>query len=123
VTVGNLPDDVRAIYEESRSSVTVNAFTGAVMLCRKILMHVAVGKGAKEDLSFQQYVKWLIDEHYVPRGSDAWLDYIRKRGNDANHEITLMAKDDAVGVLRFTEALLRNLYELPASVPVVPAAS
>lgn len=119
--VSQIADDVKGIYEEARRSITVNAYTGAVMLCRTILMHVAVEKGAKAGESFQSYVKWLIDEHYVPRGSDGWLDYIRARGNDANHKIVPMDRDDALGVLGFTEALLRNVYELPAAVPATGA--
>ena len=117
--VTNVSEDVRTIYEEARSSISANAFTGAVMLCRKILMHVAVEKGAKANLSFQQYVKWLIQEHYVPRGAEGWLDYIRARGNEANHEIVVMNKNDATGVLLFTEALLRGVYELPGLVPAI----
>lgn len=115
--ISNLPPDVQAIYEEARSGIAANAFTGTVMLCRKLLMHTAVGKGAEENKSFQHYVQWLIDEHYAPRGAEVWLDYIRARANDANHEIVVMTKDDAVGVLRFTEALLRGVYELPNLVP------
>ena len=87
------------------------------MLCRKLLMHTAVEKGANEGQSFQQYVKWLVDERYAPRGAEDWLDYIRGRGNEANHEIVVMGKKDAEGVLRFTEALLRGVYELPKLVP------
>ena len=80
-------------------------------------MHVAVEKGADEDKTFQFYVQWLIDEHWVPKGAAGWLGYIRSRGNEANHEIVIMDKEDSTGVLRFTEALLRSVYELPAAVP------
>jgi len=92
-SVSSLPEDVGFVFEEARESVAGNAFTGAVMLCRKILMHVAVEKGAKPNRSFQKYVEWLVKEHYVPKGADAWLDYVRKRGNDANHEIIVMTKE------------------------------
>jgi hypothetical protein len=118
-TVTHLPSDVQSLYEEARSSIAGNAFTGSVMLCRKILMHIAVEKGAKDNLSFQKYVQWLIEQRYAPRGAEVWVDYIRDRGNDANHEIIVMTKDDATGVLRFTEALLRNVYELASLVPEV----
>jgi hypothetical protein len=116
-TVVGLSEEVQAIYEEARGSIAGTAYTGAVMLCRKILMHVAVEKGADSGLSFQEYVQWLIGEHYAPRGAEDWLDYIRKRANEANHEIVVMSKQDAVGVLGFTEALLRSVYELPDLVP------
>lgn len=121
--VQSLDPDVAAIYEEARNSLTVNSPTGAVMLCRKILMHVAVQKGAKPNKGFQEYVEYLKDNHYIPTGSEGWVDYIRKRGNEANHEIVVMTKDDGEGVLRFTEHLLRTVYELPASVPPLPPAS
>ena len=115
--VAGLGDDVSHLYKEARDSITVSAHTGAVMLCRKILMNVSVANGAEEGLSFAQYVEWLVGEGYVPKGSQKWVDYIRSRGNEANHEIRSMTKEDAVGVLRFTEQLLRNMYELPDLVP------
>ena len=87
------------------------------MLCRKILMHVAVEKGAEENKSFKHYVDWLVDERYVPRGGEGWVDYIRTRGNEANHEIAPINADDAKALLFFTEALLRNVYELPSAIP------
>ncbi len=118
--VASLPPDAQAIYEEARSSIAANAPSGSVMLCRKILMHTAVEKGAKKGLTFQGYVRWLVKERYAPRGAEQWLDYIRNRGNEANHEIVVMTRDDAIGVLRFTEALLRDVYELPGLVPVPP---
>ena len=117
--VSGLSEEVRDVYEEARTSAANAAFTGAVMLCRKILMYVAVDKGAKKDLTFQQYVEWLIEERHAPRGAEKWLDYIRSRGNDANHEIVVMNKDDAVGVLGFTENLLLGVYELPGLVPTM----
>ncbi|MEX2031668.1 MAG: DUF4145 domain-containing protein [Dehalococcoidia bacterium] len=115
-----VPPDTAALYDEARRSVAANAFTGAVMLCRKILMHVAVEKSAKENQSFAYYVRWLADEHWIPPGAEVWVTYIKDRGNEANHEIVLMTRDDAVGILRFAEALLRNVYELPAAVPPLP---
>ena len=115
--VEGLQTDVAGLYKEARLSYSVNSFTGAVMLCRKILMNVSVEKGATEGLSFAEYVKWLVDEGYAPKGSEGWVTYIRNRGNDANHVIVPMAADDAKGVLRFTEQLLRNMFELPELVP------
>jgi hypothetical protein len=115
--VTGIEDDIKGLYREARTSLSVNAFTGAVMLCRKILMNVSVEKGAKEGLRFAEYVEWLVDEGYAPKGSEGWVKYIKDRGNDANHEIVPMAKEDATGVLRFTEQLLRNMFELPELIP------
>ena len=115
--VAGLEDDIADLYKEARVSITVSAHTGAVMLCRKILMNVSVANGAGENLRFAQYVEWLIAEGYAPKGSEEWVNYIRDRGNEANHEIRSMTKEDAEGVLRFTEQLLRNMYELPNLIP------
>ena len=83
-------------------------------------MHVAVEKGAKVGADFKFYVEWLIQERYAPRGAEAWLTYVKDRGNEANHELVPMTNQDATGVLRFTEALLRGVYELPNIVPRIP---
>jgi hypothetical protein len=56
----------------------------------------------------------LDSQGYIPPDGKAWVDKIRGKGNEANHEIALMCKDDAILVLRFTEMLLRFVYELPA---------
>ena len=115
--VEGLPADVSALYTEARASVAANAPTGAMMLCRKILMDVAVEKEAPENKGFADYVQWLIDERWAPRSAEGWVDYIRKRGNEANHDIEVMSHADARGVLRFTQELLRAVYELPAAIP------
>lgn len=119
--LNKLPTDIAGLYEEARSSRAANAFTGAVMLCRKLLMHIAVEKGAATGKNFKEYVQWLIDERYAPRGAEQWVDFIRDRANEANHEIMLMTEADADGILNLTEQLLRNVYELPGLVPTKPA--
>ena len=121
--VTGLEDHIQGLYNEARASLSVNAFTGSVMLCRKILMNVSVEKGAKEGLNFAQYVQWLVDEGYAPRGSEGWVKYIKDRGNEANHEIAPKTKKDATAVLTLTEMLLRNIFELPESIPADPGAS
>ena len=115
--VGGLQTDVEKLYKEARLCITVDSFTGAVMLCRKILMNVSVEKGAKEGLHFVEYVKWLVNEGYAPKGSQEWVEYIKDRGNDANHQIIPMAKEDAIAILGLTEQLLRNMFELPGLIP------
>ena len=120
--VSKLGENVESLYKEARASFSVQAYTGAVMLCRKILMNVSVQKGAKERLPFVQYVEWLVKEGYVPKGSEGWLEYIKDRGNEANHVIVPMTKEDAEGLLTLTEQLLRNMFELPGLVPTVTEA-
>lgn len=96
--------------------MSVSAYNTAVMVCRKLLMHVAYERGSGEKKNFKQYVEWLVENHYVPPGGEAWADQIRGKGNEANHEIDLMDEHSAEQVLSFTEFLLKFVYELPARV-------
>jgi hypothetical protein len=122
--VEHLPEAVQRLYDEARNSMSVNAFTAAVMACRKVLMNIAVAEGAKSGLNFAAYVKWLGDNGYVPAKGRSWVDRIREKGNEANHEIPNIERTDAEDVLSFTEMLLKVNYEMPARAePIENAAS
>jgi DNA-directed RNA polymerase subunit RPC12/RpoP len=115
--VQGLPADIAALYDEARGCMSVPAHTGAVLLCRKILMHVAVEVGAGTGLKFIEYVEYLADQHYVPPNAKGWVDHIREKGNEATHEIVQMSKEEAEQLMSFTEVLLQLMYELPQRVP------
>lgn len=108
-----LPNDLRQLYEEARASASAGAYTATVLLCRKMLMNMAVAEGAHAGKSFLHYVDFLCDQGYVPPKGRPWVDYIRTRGNEATHEIQLMTKDEALKLLSFIEMLLRFIYEFP----------
>ncbi|HEX6026036.1 MAG TPA: DUF4145 domain-containing protein [Solirubrobacter sp.] len=111
-----LPVDVQAVYEEARRCMSVSAYTTAVMACRKLLMHIAVEKGAEPNKSFNHYVDWMVEHHYVPPGGSGWVDVIRDDANEVNHEIALMDQHRATQILSFVELLLKFIYEFPARV-------
>jgi len=114
--VASLPNDVQELYQEARRCMTVSAFTGAVLLCRKILMNVAVSKGAVEGEPFIKYIEYLDAKGYVPPDGKKWVDHIRKKGNEATHEIKRMWQHDGEKLITFTEMLLRFVYEFPAKI-------
>jgi hypothetical protein len=120
--VASLPKDVESLYAEARSSIAASAYTGAALICRKILMHIAVEKGADEGKSFQFYVEHLANVGYVPPDGKGWVDHIRTKGNEATHEIVITQKADAEELFSFLEMLLRFVYEFPARIskPAVP---
>jgi hypothetical protein len=120
--VGSLPTDVEALYAETRRAMTVNSFTAAVLTCRKLLMHIAVAKGAAPGKSFLEYVQYLADKGYVPPDGKGWVDHIRNKGNEANHEIKIMSEADAKDLIAFSEMLLKFVYEFPAKVLPPPPA-
>lgn len=116
--IKHIPENVDSLYEEARNSFSVNAFTGVVLLCRKLLMNIAVSFGAEEGKSFASYVQFLFDEGYVSKSSKQWVDHIRKEGNSATHEIEIKTKDEAKLILLFAEMILRSNFEYPASIPI-----
>lgn len=86
-------------------------------------MHVAIAKGAPAGANFVTYVEYLANQNYVPPGAKTWVDHIRKKGNEANHEINIMVEEDASELLEFCGMLLKLIYEYPAvlSLPAVTA--
>ncbi len=106
---------VQKLYDEARDCFSKNAFTAVVLSCRKLLMHIAVTKGAEEGKNFVHYVEYLASNGYVPPGSKSWVDHIRKKGNEANHEIVVMSEEEAKDLLSFTEMLLKLVFEFPAA--------
>jgi len=115
--VKSLPADIEALYREARNCVAVEAHTAAVLTCRKLLMNVAVSQGAAPGKRFIEYVEYLAANGYVPPKGKGWVDHIRKKGNEANHEIVLMSKADADDLIAFSEMLLKFIYEFPNRVP------
>lgn len=114
--IAHLPQDIAQLYEEIRKATTQGAFTAAVLACRKLLMHIAVEKGAQPGEKFVNYVDYLVNNHYAPPNSRQWVDKIRRKGNEANHEIRIMSKDNAKDIITFIEMLLKFNYELPGMV-------
>lgn len=120
VSVGvfkNLPTEVDKLFNEIKSSYSVNSYTPVVLCCRKLLMHIGVDVGAEVGKSFFYYVEYLFDNGYIPPNAKGWVDYIRTKGNEANHEIVIMEKDDATQLINFMSFLLNIIYELASQIP------
>ena len=112
--ITELPPEIEQLYEEARSAVSNGAPTAAVLCCRKLLMHVAVDRKAEEGKSFQYYVAYLADNHFIPAGAREWVDQIRTQSNEANHQIVLKTRKEAEDLIDFVEMLLKVVYEYPA---------
>lgn len=109
-------ESVHALYEEARRATKEGSYTAAVLCCRKLLMHIAVSKGAKENENFAYYIDYLAKKHYISPEAIAWVDYIRTKGNEANHDIVIMEQKDAEKLIVFSEMLLKTIYEFPAAI-------
>jgi Domain of unknown function (DUF4145) len=112
--IESLPTPVGDAYEEARSCMSVGAYTAAELICRKILMHVAADKGAKEGESFEGYLDHLLAEGFVTPPMKPWVDLIRKHGNASTHKLQPADKTRAESTMMFTAELLRLVYEMEA---------
>lgn len=108
-----IPEIIAGLYKEIRKCIQYGAYTSAVLSMRKLLMHIAVEHGADDDLNFAKYVDYLEENHWIPPNGREWVDSIRKKGNEATHEIVLMSEHDAKQLLDFVEMLLKFMNEFP----------
>lgn len=110
--VKGLPLDVEGAWREVRIAQAVGAYTASEMMCRKILMHVAVDVAkATPGEKFVYYIDALESGNYLATGTKPAVDKIRGRGNDATHELPASTEEQALNTLGVTEYLLRGIYE------------
>lgn len=115
-TVKHVPEKVSAIYQEIRSGIGAKCYTSSVILSRTAIMHIAIEKGASDNLTFQQYVDFMTSEGYIPPNAKGWVDKIRTMSNSAVHHLEIWQKEDAILIGRFLMYLLIFVYELPSSI-------
>ncbi|MEU0545673.1 DUF4145 domain-containing protein [Nocardia sp. NPDC005978] len=121
-TPARMPETDTAVWEEARACLAVGAYTAAVMICRKLLMHVAVAHDlpAKNEKgrapTFVAALDHLQEEGIVTRPMRKWIDRVKEVGNEANHELTPTTKEQAMDIASFTHQLLRLAYEIPAMI-------
>lgn len=112
-----LPENIQILFREARLAKSVQAYTAAVMVCRTIIMHVAVDRGALEKKengqsnSFHFFVDYLEQNSIIPKGAKGWVDKIRTLGNEAIHDLSIMTENDTSLIIGFTTLLLKITYE------------
>jgi len=111
IEIKNLPEQIEKTYNETRKCMQTVCFNAAIMLMRKMIMHIAVEEGDSEGKSFVEYVNFLCDEGIVPKKSRSKAESIRNLGNSANHEVENRTEDDAKNCFEFIELLLKVNYE------------
>lgn len=110
-----LPDNVKRFYDEARRTATVEAWDGVALLCRTLLLHVAVADaGASQGASFEKAVDALQTGGWIPPTGRPWVDQVRTVGNKAAHKADPVTREEATMIMRFVELLLANVYEAPA---------
>lgn len=112
----HIPSEIHKVYQEAIDSYSAGAFTGTTLLCRKLLMSIAVNLGAKENQNFAEYVKFLDDGGYITKTSRNWVDLIRTIGNKATHDLDVSTQEEAEKVLTVCEMILKINYEYPSEI-------
>jgi hypothetical protein len=109
------PPDLKKLFEEASKSYAAGAFTAAAMVCRKILMACACHEGESDGKNFIQYVDFITSRVLTfPKAKNA-IDSIRGIGNDANHDVQFIARDDARRALSIVTYMLNTVYSLPSA--------
>ncbi|MGD7021504.1 DUF4145 domain-containing protein [Rossellomorea vietnamensis] len=109
-----LPDSLNSLFNETREAISAGLYNSSVLLCRKMLMNLAVLEGAQENKSFLSYVNYFEDNGFITVKMKPWVDKIRTIGNTATHEIPDIKKADALIAFEFLVMLLKLIYEFPS---------
>lgn len=113
-SVANLPEDVAQAWREARTTHGVAAHTASEMMCRKILMHLAVDvAGSKAGGTFKQFIEDLEKAGHIGPALRPSVEKVKDRGNAANHDLPASTEQDSLVTLTITEHLLRGIYEIP----------
>nr|BFE55634.1 hypothetical protein GCM10020063_001600 [Dactylosporangium thailandense] len=110
--VDGLPAEVAEAYDEARRTAGIEAYTSCELMCRKILMHIAVDKGDQEGKSFVTYLDFIKQSGYITPPMQPWADLIRSHGNQSTHRLQPASRERALNTLAFTTQLLRLVYEM-----------
>ena len=105
-----LTPDVEKAYDEARKDFSIGSHTSCQLICRKILMHVAIEKcELEEGKKFAEYIDALQKAQLVTPIMKPWVDKIRKEGNDATHKLEPPTPEDAENILNFNAQLLKSI--------------
>jgi Domain of unknown function (DUF4145) len=124
-----VPKDDLAAWQEVRGCLSVGAHTAAVMMCRKLLFHVAVAHGLSEKNekdkapTFAEALNHLESEGVFTKSMRPWVARIKDVGNEANHELSGVTQAQALDIAKFTQYLMKLAYELPAMMNDAPLSS
>jgi hypothetical protein len=119
--VEHLPPDVERYFSTGQRVIEAGVPDAAAVQLRRTLEAAAAHKGIKENRLVDS-IKKLVDQGYITKDFSGVLDHVRKIGNlGAHHTDERVDDDSARQALRFTTALLRDLFEVPAELQAIQA--
>lgn len=108
----DVPASVSGPYREAQECLAAGNCTAAAMLCRKLIMNLAVDHGGEGGRSYAKYVEWLAEKGYITGPIRERIEFVRRCGSDANHEPGPVGKKRAIAAFLLATELMRRLYEL-----------
>lgn len=122
-TIQGMPENVERYYRDATRALRANIPDAAAVSLRRTLEAAAADNGADKGVLVKR-IQRLIDEGHVTKSFGPVLHQIRQVGNVGAHAGDEMLDEGTVQrALRFTTALLRNLYEVPAELAAIEAES
>jgi hypothetical protein len=119
--VSSLPEDVHGYYTDAIKVLRAGVPDAAAVQLRRTLEAAAAHYDIAERTLVKSIEK-LIDAGHVTKSFGDVLHHIRLVGNlGAHHTDERVDDETARRALRFTTALLRNLFEVPAELAALQA--
>jgi len=109
---------LRDSYQEACKDFANNCYASAVMMCRAMLIRIAIENGYEGKLvkdgakhtDFVGAIKHLEREDLIPSFAKEILHFVRKLGNMANHELINIDDEFALIVLVSLDSALKCIY-------------
>lgn len=111
--IAHVPDEILEYFRNSRIVLTAGVPSAAAVELRRTLEAAAAHFDVKNGALVKQ-IQELISKGLVTKQFGEALTHVRKIGNvGAHHNDEKLSTDDVELAARFTELLLRNLFEVP----------
>ncbi len=119
VSVRNLPSDVERFYRGAIRVLEAGEPDAAAVQLRRTLEAAAAQRGVNTGTLIQRIEK-LIEKGLITTEFSAVLQHVRRLGNLGAHADDEPVEEEAARrALRFTTAVLRNLFEIPAELEAI----
>ncbi|MFI5089181.1 MAG: DUF4145 domain-containing protein [Terriglobales bacterium] len=110
----DVPDSVRAAFEEAIACHSQQCFVASAMMVRKTLEELCRDKGAQGD-NLKQRIQALGDAVVLPRELLQGADDLRLLGNDAAHiesrQYEKVGTEEVELAIEFAKELLKAVYQ------------
>jgi hypothetical protein len=107
---------------EANDCLLNNNYTACALMCRKLLMNLAIAHEANEGLKFEAYIEYLQDYNVLTPDMDYFFDRepekIRTLGNDAAHKAKPITKQNATDIINTSKVLLSLVYKFEKDIDI-----